>query len=287
MIKTKKDKFLQSFENVKLYKDLIRIAKVPYKMILSNYTTELICPYLNLDLMFCNSFQSQKMFMGFNMIKRDLLKWSANEQPLTTYEDVIFFENNIKESLQYKDIINLDLNSAYATVLLNDYFIEKKTYSFLQTIPKIDRLACVGMFASKKTLYEFGEDGNVANWEVKEANTSGYFIHCIKKVGDLMTEIKNAIGDDFLMFWVDGIYIKNNGSPSVKIARKIIEDHRYNYKEKILPTFKTFKSEKNKIKVILGEEYSDHCKIKEFNYPAPPTEFQKDFTKYLKTFINN
>lgn len=284
-MKQRKDKFLQSFDSVKLYKDLIRIAKVPYTMILSNYTTELICPYLNIDLMFVNSFQSQNMFMGYNMIKRDLLKWSANEQPAIKYEDVVFFENNIKETLEYKDIVNLDLNSAYATVLLNEYFIEKKTYQFLQTIPKIDRLACVGMFASKKTTYYFDESGKAVNWEIKEADTSGYFIYCIKKVGDLMKEIKAAIGEDFLMFWVDGIYIKNNGSGSVKKARKIIEDHRYNYKEKILPTFKTFKSEKNKIKVILGEEYLDHCKIKEFNYPAPPSEFQRDFNNYIKKII--
>ena len=284
-IKIERFKFFLDAKAMKAYKVIIRLSKAPYKIIMSNYTTRIICPLLDIDFMFVNSFQSDRMFIAYAMIKRDFEKWSANEMPTTEYKDVVFYENKITKNINLENIVNLDLNSAYATALLNTDFIQENTYNYLQLIPKIDRLSCVGMFASKKTTYHFDEKGEIVLVEPYESPTSGYFIYCIKIVGELMMKIKDAIGADFLMFWVDGIYIINNPE-SVNKAKEIIEENKFKYKEKLLPIFQATIDKKKRIKIRLGEEKENLCEIKEFNYPATPTEFQKDFENFVNSFIN-
>lgn len=286
MRKPAKQKFYIDDNAIKSYIDMIRAAKLPHKIIYSNYTTEIICEKLNFDFMFLNSFQSKKMFVAFNMIKGDFNNYTVNEIPTYTYNDVLFFEHAINREMQLKDVVNLDLNSAYATVLLNDGFIQQKTFDFLQEIPKIDRLACIGMFASRKTLFQYDEKGEVDKHELIKAKnkhgdeTEGYFIYCIKKVGELMVNIRSKIGDDFLMFWVDGIYIKNN-KESIQAAEQIIKDSNFKYKKKILPIFNTKIKNNKKISVELWEQNPLYCEKKQFNYSKPLTEFQKIVIDYI------
>lgn len=292
-MKTYKHKCYLNNEALEAYIGICKAAKYPYKIIMSNYTSHLFCAGLDIDILFMNSFQSKRMFIGFQMIKTDFEKWTANEIPVIDYNDVLFFENEIRQDTELDNVTNLDLTSAYATVLRNDYFIQEKTYKYLQGIPKVDRLACVGMFASRKTIFEYSETGEIANYEIIQSPTTGYFTYCIKVVGDLMLKIKEAIGSSFLQFWVDGVYINSEDAGAVAEAKRIIEAAKFQYKEKLIPKFRAKILDNKKINVQLWQTTDNRhlltgqyvTELKEFNFPKPQTEFQKAFKRYLEKDI--
>lgn len=292
-MKLEKHKCYLNNDALQAYVGLCKKGRYPYKLTISNYTTHLLCYGMGFDMLFMNSFQSKKMFIGYNMIKSDFEKWTANEIPVIDYNDVLYFENEIKQDIELTNVINLDLTSAYATVLRNDYFIQEKTYQYLQNIPKIDRLACVGMFASRKTIFEYSETGEIAKYEIVQSPTTGYFTHCIKQVGDLMLKIKAAIGSSFLQFWVDGVYINSEDAGAVAEAKKIIEQANFQYKEKLIPKFRAKILDNKKINVKLWQTTDNRhlltgqyfTELKEFNFPKPQTELQKAFKRYLEQDI--
>jgi len=51
-------------------------------------------------------------------------------------------------------IFNIDIKSAYATILKNDGLITQKTFDFINRLPKQERLTAVGMLAGKKNIFE-------------------------------------------------------------------------------------------------------------------------------------
>lgn len=266
--------------------EIIKASKKPFTIKYTTYTVEIICPGLSFHYLFLNRFQSPKLFFANSMIKKNIVD-SKLEYPDLTYYDVTFFSHDIVKDMYFENIYNIDLCNAYARVLYNHNFITKKTYEYLLKIPKLDRLASVGMLASQKKIFNFDENGEVVNYEkikAKDKNgnlTQGVFIFCIKIVGDLMKKISNILGDDFLFFWVDGIYFKE--SDKIDTVRKLINNSGFDFKEKGIQKFKSNIKENEKINIILWESDLHKCEKKEFNFPKKDSEFGNSLIKYLQT----
>jgi hypothetical protein len=141
------------------------------------------------------------------------------------------------------------------------------------TIKKEYRLKLVGSLATIKTIFEI-EGGEIKKIsQEKDERYRQIFFYVCFCAGELMTEIKKYLKNDFLFFWVDGIYFVNQPPELVQYMLKtqkmeskieilnnfIFEKKDFNYnisffkKDEIKPKVFKFSTENgnlNKIKLV-------------------------------------
>ena len=169
-----------------------------------------------------------ELFKAANKIKKDVK--NSNFIIDIAPKNTIFYYS-VNKSIQtgttiYDKLYNIDITSAYATVLLNNNIITKETYNYLRTISKPNRLKAVGMLATQTAIYEF-INGMPISFKIKSIpDQRNIFLFCCYEIGRIMDEISIAIGKDFIFYWVDGIYFKNEKNK--EIIQNILNN--YNYK---------------------------------------------------------
>lgn len=207
------------------YIDFHKQMKIPFTLSLSTYTARIVSSYC--DLHFMKSEQPTRVFSAFNMIKSEVK--DKKIKPVHAHK-LTYYTHALKESDFYSDIIfNLDIKSAYASVLLNDGLITKKTFTYLQGLPKQERLAAVGMLAGKKNVFEIDQAGEIISEKTVISETADFFFHCVKRTAEVMHTASKALGDAFLFTWVDGIYFLENPVSARKAAEILIDYFRENH----------------------------------------------------------
>jgi hypothetical protein len=215
---------------IKNHIELNKYLKKPYKVILSNYTF-----LVESEANKIKSFNDKdlKFFIAGNKIKSDCIK---KPLPIINKNELKYFEYNFNEFKKIKNnsCYGIDLKSAYPTILLNNGYISKQTHFYISKLPKLDRLGAIGMLAGSKKVFEFNENNElINNYSITNKNEN-YFYYCVKKVSDIMDEIKKQI-NSFLFFWVDCIYFADaNEADKVK---EILNNYNFNYHEKIMINF--------------------------------------------------
>lgn len=210
--------------------EFLKSMNIFFKYIISNYSTRI--ETANHIYQFNDRMMSNKAFAAFSMIKKDLKEFSANEQPDTLPAGLMYFDTFIEEPIQIDTAYLIDIKSAYATILLNDGFISEKTFKYIQTLPKRDRLAAVGMLAGRKDVFYFQGEELTGN-DVIINPLHNYFWYCVKRTSEIMMQIKAET--DPLFFWVDGIYLKTQRD--AEKAKEILRSEKYFFSEKKIFSF--------------------------------------------------
>jgi len=147
------------------------------------------------------------------------------EKFATTYyypDDVMYVSVDKKQpGTMIDDIVEIDIDEAYWRTAFLLGVISEKIYieGSKQTgkISKLGRLIALGSLAKKQDVYKF-KGNRLLKHEVKRSRlTENIWYSICKRVGDLMYEAKTIAGSDFLLYWVDGIYVKNNPETIQKI----------------------------------------------------------------------
>lgn len=203
--KQKKVKVLFNENNYQHFVSLIQQSKLPYTIIRSNYTLEINSSFLN--IYFMQEEMSKKAMICGQMIKKDL-SICGIEMPEIERDQLKYFDFNYEKIIHSHDgyFFNIDIKSAYATALKQ--LISPKTFSYLCSLPKKDRLAAVGMLASRKDLFFYDPAGVCVNHEKQVKETADWFYYCVLEIQKLMDDIIALIGTDFLFYWVDGIFFR-------------------------------------------------------------------------------
>lgn len=205
---------------VNAYIDFHKKMKLPYKITISNYTTRIESKLH--DIYFMKREQSNRVFAAFSKVKSDCKKKPIGR---IDRDNLQYYSSSFQQDKFYSDVIyNIDLKSAYASILHNEGFISKETYRYVCSLRKMDRLAALGMLAGKKNIFEVDENGDVVSENVEISETVDYFFFCVKKTAEIMNECAKHLGDSFLFSWVDGIYFLQEETASVT-AGKIISDY--------------------------------------------------------------
>jgi hypothetical protein len=278
-MKHKTQKLAFDFSEVRKSIDFLEKNKIPYNLTLSNYTTAIECEYYSRQ--YLAKKQSLKVFAAFNKVKNDLLNWSANEAPQIEAADLKYFDHNLKSSLKFKNIFATDIKSAYATVLKNDYFIQESTFEYINSLKKDERLACVGMLASKKEHFSF--DGEELNYTgTTKSELTPYFYYCIWKTSQIMETVKSQLYDNgkpylegqinsCLFYWVDCLYLWIDEREKVA---QILTEMGYNFTQEILFDME-ITEHKNHFQVEYYKGQNDwkneNKKPKLLNFPKPQT----------------
>ena len=229
-------KSLMKSETVNEWIDFHKKMKIPFTITLSTYTTRIqskLC-----DHYFMKTEQPNRVFAGFNQLKNDVQKIKIKKIKV---ENLQYYAHGFHTDQFYSDVIyNVDINSAYVTILYNDGFISRKTFNYIRKLPKMERLATVGMLASKKNVFEIDEKGEIISEKVIVSETSDYFFYCVKRTSELMAFLQKHLGPAFLFSWVDGIYFLQEDQSSKKpgrIIQEYLQEIGYNSKFEKLTEF--------------------------------------------------
>ena len=175
----------------------------------------------------------------------------------------------------FQKVLNIDIKSAYPNCLLNNGFIDKATFNYLEKVvrqkirenfakknkiplSKISdddekwlkdrwkevRLKSVGMLATRTldVSYVKGKYGKSV-WKHTKLEKNDYlrsiFLFAQYEIGRVMKKIAKAYGKDFLFMWVDGIYVKREAG--TKKADNILKEFGYRYSTTILRNFRVWR----------------------------------------------
>lgn len=221
-MKQKAKRSLNDSEGCKSKIDWLIKYKIDFKLKMSNYTTEIICPsipYMNIK--FLKKPQGVKAFLAYNKIKTDLITWTANEMPDIKKENCTYYDFSRKlKTVTGRDFTNMDLTAAYATILYNNLFIQKSTFEYIMKLPKMDRLVCVGMLASKKDLFTYQNGVAITHEEIINP-LENYFYYCVDYTANLMRDIAVRLENDFIFSWVDSVYYRSSPANDFLVSNEL------------------------------------------------------------------
>ena len=184
-----------------------------------------------------------------------------------------------KSFLMPSDIVNVDIKSAYLSVLKNKKIISEELFEKINKINKIDRLKTLGFLATNKVVLEY-ENGELINVTSKRNEYANYFFLCCYEIGELMTRIANEFNENFLFYWVDGIYFDKNNL-NIERVTKIIDEYQFSYKVEHLTSANLEFREKTAIFSYLKED-----KKKIITVPIEDKADIKAKKAYLKYLLN-
>ena len=257
-------------ENVKGFLEYIKTNGEPYTLSISNYTTKITSPSINKS--FLKTMRNNAFFAGYSKIKSDV---KNKPVPDLGSSDVSYFEHNFSKDYFISHAVNIDLKSAYSTALYNSGVISDSTFLYLSKLKKLDRLATVGMMASKKVLFHYDDKGKLKTFERVVNPLQGFFYYCVREVQKIMNELREIAGSDYLFTWVDGIYIAK-GSDKIEDMKMYLNEIKYPFTVDDLTDFQVhFKERKINVSFLKGDSK------KVFNIPAKQNGFTKDFIYYL------
>lgn len=181
----------------------------------------------------------KKTFQFFNLINKDLGGELREAPAKLKYYDFTGIKENYIENC-----FCVDINSAYLQVLKNEKIITEKTFSYIDSESrktkgaKMARLKSVGLFA-KNPVSMIYENNEIKELKQERNPFSWVFFLACQKTGEAMEIIKNEFPQDYLFYWVDGIYIKKNPE---KIRKRLLQ---LGFPSKIENIKNLEKSEKN------------------------------------------
>lgn len=240
----------KNLKNVSFRINLLKSTKSDFVVTNSNYTTYIDLPNGNRHK-FIKEKMSVKTFAAFSKIKSDINKLNLDydslfEQFNLTNGNLYFNSLPRIENFKEDGVINIDIKGAYGSSLYNLGFISQETLEYIFSLPKKERLACVGMLASKK-IETFFVEGKPQRFEIHTSIYRNVFFVLVRWVDKVMLEIADALKRDFIFFWVDGIYMRK-GTPKNKVekVKEILMKYNFDFHIDILSDFK-LKNKSNKI----------------------------------------
>lgn len=182
------------------YTELLIELKQNFLLTSSNYTMSIDSELFKKK--FITVEQAPRTFGAFAKLKKDL-----KDKPLPFIEKdrLKYFVQHFRKDAFHPHVFNVDLKSAYATILHNDNLITSDTFKYLKRLDKQQRLAAVGMLASHKDKYTF-KRGAITEKGEEDSPLSNFFFHLVKRTSEIMDDLKKICGRSFLFIWVDGIY---------------------------------------------------------------------------------
>lgn len=262
--------YFRTFSNVPKLLDRLIKEKKTFELDFSNYSY--IFRFADKVLYFSDTqAPSKHFFMLLSKLKKEI-----NDKDIY-FEEVVnldYYKHNIVNyfDMYIDNCVCVDINKAYATTLKNMGLICNDTLQQINKLKKADRLKIVGALGASRVKLNF-EQGEIKTKELKEnKNLKNLFFNIAKYVGDVMTEAAALEPDNFLFFWVDGIFLKSY-SP---LITEFLLFKGYDSKIENITNFQTTRK-----KSCLYIDFLKDDKEKHFNIPL-----NFNHSKTIKKFLN-
>lgn len=186
------------------------------KMDLYLYKTDRITSYEEMNLQNKCKKEFTKNIDKIKPINPNELKYNSFSPSL---KEVYSDSGSIYE---YENICEVDLTKAYYYAALNLGYISKEFFDECLTLPKQHRLRLIGSIATRKTIFSYSPKNEIPHqpFDVKVKQNEKLreaWDNIVYYVDSAMNEAQNYLGEDFLFYWVDGIYFKDYGLNTKKV----------------------------------------------------------------------
>lgn len=268
--------------NIQFNIDILNKTNTSFVVQNGTYTTTIITPHGKVRYML-NEY-SVRVFKVARMIKNDVLNSDNGKAIMETkyFKTNFGFSDNAKSYI-CKQVLNIDITSAYATCLLNSGLITQKTYTALKKLPKTERLPCVGMLATSHTSYKY-ENGECIEVTSFRSDTAPVFFYLIDEINYVMQNIQFLLGKKYIFHWVDGIFFDYQTDPkTVKEIEEYLNEKGYQYKYEDV---KDFKVETDENKMILKMIKNGVAKQYTIGKDNVSKDLNKQLTDLIKKQIN-
>jgi hypothetical protein len=265
-----KEKALLNKESAKAFVEYAKQSGFPFTLKISNYTTEIVSELYNVQFM--QSMRSKQCFAAYSKVKRDV---KTQTPPFVDKTALTYFSHNFKSDFYSGEVINIDLKSAYATALFLRGVLTQDSFDYLSRIPKLDRLASVGMLASRKHVFQYNKSGILISYQKEVSQYENFFFYAVKSVEEIMFVLRSIAGANYLFTWVDGIYIRPDFETLSEMS-EYLQTINFGFTIETLKNFDV-KIVSNKVKL----NFLKDGKEKSFHIPAQQSLFAADIINYL------
>jgi len=208
---------------------VIKVINGNYQLIsdLFNSSTFKKGSYTTKELIFIKSVKK-------HILKNDIhLRDEFQEKQLYS-EDVHYVKvAKVPVGIVYDKVCEVDIDQAYWETAYQLGIINDTIYAngSKGSISKKARLTALGSLAKKTYIYKF-KGKKVTEREVdKDPLLENLWFTICKRVSDVMNDVIKGLGEDFIFYWVDGIYFKHT-KKNVQLTMNIFLDNGYNAKFK-------------------------------------------------------
>jgi len=188
------------------------------------------------------------------------------------------------------EVHNIDISSAYLTVIHRDGFISDHLFNSINEMDKAERLRIMGLLAYEPECFEFRNGEPSREYSIPNIYKNVFF-YAVKEVSEVMMLIRASLGSDFIFFWVDGVYFFDRGD-NKKIVSEILEEKGFKYTSEGIKNFLfddcneknvilNFYDEKGKYKNIVARKDSYKQKLE---YGIAIKKYLRDRTE--ENFLN-
>lgn len=213
-------------------------------------------------MVFSNVRFRNKVFVAANMVKSDCLKSDRGPEILATQHFKKNFANaDHFDSMYERKVLNIDIKGAYANCLFNNELICRKTYEYLTSLKKEERLPAVGMLARSHVKY-FYHEGECTDVQPHRENTAELFFFLIAEIDIIMREIRFILGKYFIFYWVDGVFFRHDTPKElVKEVEDFLMELNYRYSYEVCTDFQ-YQNVDGQCRILLNKS----GEMKEWNF---------------------
>jgi hypothetical protein len=191
-------------------------------------------------------------------------------------DDITYMESNVTlKGKRMDSVVEIDINHAYwktahmLGVISDELYQEGADDS--KGIGKIARLVALGALAKKKTYYQIVGGKMVKQTVERSELTENIWFTICFNVSRVMQETAVSLDKDYLFYWVDGIYVKNDPE-AVDLAVSIFNSNGYSVKKKEIHKIDfdedhfTVYNSKEDYDMPLGEDGKSKAGVRKFHY---------------------
>lgn len=214
MARAKKKKV--SFKGLEIYQDKRKFLKQNSESFLTSTTTYTAKMERTIDgivhtEMYYQEQMSKKNFILSQMLKSQIRK---NIGKLPPFENdrikyCVYNYPRLIPNTTIENVVEVDINSAYVTTALNLGLIDRQLYDKLQSVDKIVRLKCLGSIATQNVVTEILDGKSHRVYVKTDESLRRAWFSIVRVIDNILLSFAEKY-DEFLFYYVDGIYVIGN-----------------------------------------------------------------------------
>jgi hypothetical protein len=111
-----------------------------------------------------------------------------------------------------------DVNKAYYQAALNLGYLPRDVYERYVNLPKEKRLGLIGSIATRKHVHVYRGGRAVKHLLIEDQGMRAAWFDVCSMVDGCLKAVASALGDDFLFYWVDGVYFTGGDAAEEKVV---------------------------------------------------------------------
>ena len=203
------------------------------------------------------------------------------------------FSNKIHKAQEtgrevFDDAMEFDIVKAYYMAAYNLGYISMDFFLKCIELPKVTRLRLIGSIATSKTIFKYENGKLTGKPEIKEnEDLRKAWFHICKYVDEAMRNLAKLLGNDFLFYWVDGLYCLANPNIDAYIRHCTLK-YGFDFEYKMVDQIVVERDEKKKSMLVKAFKSGEDPKKPTCYYLNNDGEVIRELKKfYIKNFPIN